>query len=74
MERVDPDRTIKPHLAFGFGIHHCVGAQLARREMAIAYPALLRRFPTLRLAVPAEELAYRPFSIVYGVGSLPVAW
>jgi cytochrome P450 len=74
MERVDPDRDIKPHLAFGFGIHHCVGAQLARREMAIAYPALLRRFPTLRLAVPAEELAYRPFSIVYGVGSLPVAW
>jgi cytochrome P450 len=74
MERVDPDRTVKPHLAFGFGIHHCVGAQLARREMAIAYPALLRRFPTLRLAVPAEELAYRPFSIVYGVGSLPVAW
>ncbi|MDT7661102.1 MAG: hypothetical protein QOD04_658 [Pseudonocardiales bacterium] len=74
MERVDPDRIVKPHLAFGFGIHHCVGAQLARREMAIAYPALLRRFPTLRLAVPAEELAYRPFSIVYGVGSLPVAW
>ncbi|HEY0573013.1 MAG TPA: cytochrome P450 [Pseudonocardia sp.] len=74
MDRVDPDREVKPHLAFGFGIHHCVGAQLARREMAIAYPALLRRFPTLRLAAPPEELGYRPFSIVYGVGSLPVTW
>ena len=74
MERVDADRETKPHLAFGYGIHHCVGAQLARREMAIAYPALLRRFPTLRLAAPPEELAYRQFSIVYGVGALPVAW
>jgi cytochrome P450 len=74
MERVDADRETKPHLAFGYGIHHCVGAQLARREMAIAYPALLRRFPTLRLATPPVELAYRQFSIVYGVGALPVAW
>ena len=74
MDRVDPDREVKPHLAFGFGIHHCVGAQLARREMAIAYPALLRRFPSLRLATAPEELGYRPFSIVYGVGSLPVTW
>src|SRR5882757_3286634 len=65
MDRVDPDREVKPHLAFGFGIHHCVGAQLARREMAIAYPALLRRFPSLRLATAPEELGYRPFSIVY---------
>jgi cytochrome P450 len=75
MDRVDPDReSRKPHVAFGYGIHHCVGAQLARREMAIAYPALLRRFPTLRLATPPEELAYRPFSIVYGVATLPVVW
>ncbi|HEX4250353.1 MAG TPA: cytochrome P450 [Pseudonocardia sp.] len=74
IEQVDPDRDTKPHLAFGYGIHHCVGAQLARREMAIAYPALLRRFPTLRLATPPDELAYRPFSIVYGVGALPVTW
>jgi hypothetical protein len=42
--------------------------------MAIAYPALLRRFPGLRLAVPEPELLYRPFSIVYGVDGLPVVW
>jgi cytochrome P450 len=64
----------RSHVAFGYGIHHCVGAQLARREMAIAYPALLRRFPGLRLAAPEQELPYRPFSIVYGVDGLPVAW
>jgi cytochrome P450 len=74
MDRIDPGRSVSPHVAFGYGIHHCVGAQLARREMAIAYPALLRRFPTLRLAVPADEVAYRPFSIVYGVNTLPVTW
>jgi cytochrome P450 len=73
-ERLDPGRGAKSHLAFGHGIHHCVGAQLARREMALAFPALLRRFPGLRLAGPPEELAYRPFSIVYGIGSLPVHW
>jgi cytochrome P450 len=75
-ERVNPDRGVgsRAHMAFGYGIHHCVGAQLARREMAIAYPALLRRFPGLRLAVPEPELLYRPFSIVYGVDGLPVVW
>jgi cytochrome P450 len=73
-ERLDPDRRTRPHLAFGHGIHHCVGARLARREMALAYPALLRRFPGLRLAGPPEQLSYRPFSIVYGVASLPVRW
>ncbi len=74
MEQVDPGRAPTSHLAFGHGIHHCVGAQLARREMVLAFPALLRRFPTLRLATPAAQLSYRPFSIVYGVGSLPVIW
>jgi cytochrome P450 len=73
-ERMNPDREAGSHVAFGYGVHHCVGAQLARREMALAYPALLRRFPTLRLAVPEAELPYRPFSIVYGVDGLPVAW
>jgi cytochrome P450 len=73
-ERLDPARDAGGHVAFGYGIHHCVGAQLARREMALAYPALLRRFGSLRLATPAEELSYRPFSIVYGVSALPVTW
>jgi cytochrome P450 len=73
-ERLDPTRDAGGHVAFGYGIHHCVGAQLARREMALAYPALLRRYGKLRLATPAEKLPYRPFSIVYGVAALPVTW
>ncbi|MCW2947910.1 MAG: linalool 8-monooxygenase [Actinoallomurus sp.] len=70
------DLTRKPtsHVAFGHGIHHCLGAPLARMEMRIAYPALLRRFPALRLAVPFEEVPFRTYSAVYGVRSLPVAW
>ncbi|HEU5160928.1 MAG TPA: cytochrome P450 [Streptosporangiaceae bacterium] len=70
------DLTRKPtaHVAFGHGIHHCLGAPLARLELRIAFPALLRRFPGLRLAVPFEELRYRPLSVVYGVRSLPVTW
>jgi cytochrome P450 len=75
-DQLNPERGsgARAHMAFGYGIHHCVGAQLARREMAIAFPALLRRFPTLHLAQPESELPYRPFSIVYGVDGLPVAW
>ncbi|MGH8792811.1 MAG: cytochrome P450, partial [Stackebrandtia sp.] len=73
-ESVDPSRSAPPHMAFGHGIHRCVGAELGRLEMRIAYPALLRRFPGLRLAVPFEELKFRELSIVYGVDALPVAW
>ncbi|WP_424528792.1 cytochrome P450 [Sphaerisporangium viridialbum] len=74
LDRFDPSRDAGPHLAFGHGIHHCLGAPLARMEMRIAFPALLRRFPGLRLAVPVEEVPFRSFSVVYGVESLPVAW
>ncbi|MFF2409786.1 cytochrome P450 [Streptomyces sp. NPDC058092] len=70
--RFDPHRNPSGHLAFGYGIHRCVGAELARMELRSAYPALARRFPRMRLAVPPEELAFRKLSIVYGVESLPV--
>ena len=60
------------HLAFGYGFHRCVGAELARMELNLAFPALARRFPDLALAVPASELDYRALSIVYGVDSVPV--
>ncbi len=70
--RVDPHRVPAGHLAFGHGLHRCVGAELARMELRMAYPALVRRFPNLRLAVPASELSYRDVSIVYGLTSLPV--
>ncbi|MFB7587032.1 cytochrome P450 [Streptomyces sp. NPDC056169] len=82
----DPERYADPHtldlrrdagghLAFGHGIHLCLGAQLARVEMRVAFTALLDRFPTLRLAVPAEEVVLRPEAAdIYGVKSLPVTW
>lgn len=83
----DPERFADPHvldlrrqdtgghLAFSHGIHQCLGQQLARVEMRVAFCALLDRFPTLRLAVPAEEVALRPETAdIYGVKSLPVTW
>jgi cytochrome P450 len=70
-DRFDPDRrVISGHLAFGHGFHRCVGAELARMELRIAYPALARRFPGLTLAT--DDLDFRRKSIVYGVESLPV--
>jgi cytochrome P450 len=62
------------HLAFGHGVHQCLGQQLARIEMRIAYRALFERFPDLRLAVPAEEVPLRDDAVVYGVWRLPVTW
>ncbi|MEE1815972.1 cytochrome P450 [Streptomyces sp. SP18ES09] len=82
----DPERYADPHaldlrrdagghLAFGHGIHLCLGAQLARVEMRVAFAALLARFPTLRLAVPAEDVPLRPETAdIFGVKSLPVTW
>ncbi|MET8543999.1 cytochrome P450 [Kitasatospora sp. NPDC004799] len=82
----DPERFADPHvldlrrqdgghLAFGHGIHQCLGQQLARIEMRVAFPALLNRFPTLRLAVPPEEVPLRPeLADIHGVKSLPVTW
>jgi cytochrome P450 len=62
------------HVTFGHGVHQCLGQQLARIEMRAAYPALLRRFPTLRLAVPPEEVPVRDDMAIYGVHSLMVEW
>ncbi|WP_353944472.1 cytochrome P450 [Streptomyces sp. HUAS MG91] len=60
------------HLAFGYGIHRCIGAELGKMELRAAFPQLVRRFPELQLAVAPEELEFRKLSIVYGVDSLPV--
>lgn len=62
------------HLAFGHGMHRCVGAELARMELRIVFPALFRRFPHLALAVPEERLAWRRLSFVHGVEALPVSF
>jgi cytochrome P450 len=61
------------HMAFGHGIHQCLGQQLARVEMQVAFRGLLDRFPALRLAVPFEDLRVRP-GLVFDVHELPVTW
>jgi cytochrome P450 len=73
-DRLDVTRDAGGHLAFGHGVHHCLGAPLARMEMRIAFPALLRRFPGLAPAVPFEEVSFRAFHFIYGLQSLPVTW
>lgn len=72
MDTFDPDRPPSSHLAFGHGFHRCVGAELARLELRIAFPRLVRRFPELALAVDPSDLTFRDQSIVYAVDSLPV--
>jgi cytochrome P450 len=72
VDTVDLQRKSSPHLAFGYGIHRCVGAELARMELRTAYPALLRRFPAIRPAIPELDIPYRKLSFVYGVDALPV--
>jgi cytochrome P450 len=73
-DRLDITRGAMGHAAFGHGLHHCLGAPLARMEMRMAFPALLRRFPKLELAVPFEEVPFRPHHFVHGLQSLPVTW
>ncbi|MGW3076005.1 MULTISPECIES: cytochrome P450 [unclassified Kitasatospora] len=74
VEELDLDRDARRHLAFGFGVHQCLGQPLARAELQIALATLFRRLPGLRLAVPREELSFRTDSFIYGMHSLPVAW
>ncbi|MEV4107554.1 cytochrome P450 [Nonomuraea sp. NPDC049695] len=73
-DRLDLTRRGGGHLAFGHGIHQCLGQQLARVELRVAYPALLRRFPGLRLTVPPEQVPLRTRATLYGVNRLPVTW
>jgi cytochrome P450 len=73
-EVLDIRRGAPGHLAFGHGVHHCLGAPLARMEMRIAFPALLRRFPTLALAENFTDVPFRSFHFIYGLKSLEVAW
>ncbi len=72
LDRFDPARATRPHLAFGYGVHRCVGAELARMELRTAYPALLRRFPDIAPATDLDALEYRKLSFVFGVEALPV--
>jgi oxidation protein CepF len=74
-DRFDISREPAAHVAFGHGVHYCLGAPLARMVLRIAYPALLGRFPGLRLVGPASDIRFRAArSRVYGVEALPVTW
>lgn len=73
-DRFDIRRTARGHLAFGHGIHHCLGAPLARLEGRIAVETLLRRLPDLNLAVDPDSLVRRPGTMLRGLVALPVGW
>ena len=73
-DRLRVTRDAVGHVAFGHGVHHCLGAPLARMEMRIAFPALLQRFPGLAVDIAPEMLTFRQRSIVFGLDALPVRW
>jgi pentalenic acid synthase len=75
----DPDtfdvhRSARHHIAFGYGVHQCLGQNLARLELEVILTALFDRIPTLRLAVPVDQLTLRPGTTIQGVNELPVTW
>jgi cytochrome P450 len=72
-ETFDVDRNTRGHLGFGYGVHQCIGQNLARVEMQVAFAALARRLPGLRLAVSPGELSFKEADI-YGMDELPVTW
>jgi cytochrome P450 len=73
-DRFDIGRGPTRHMAFGYGAHYCLGAPMARLEMAIAIPALLRRFPGLELGQTFDTLPFRSSHFIYGLESLKVTW
>ena len=72
-ETLDADRNTRGHLGFGYGVHQCIGQNLARVEMQVAFATLARRLPGLKLAVPPDELRFKEADI-YGMKELPVTW
>ncbi|MFF0513372.1 cytochrome P450 [Streptomyces sp. NPDC004250] len=73
-DTLDWHRPARHHVAFGFGIHQCLGQNLARAELEIALRSLFERLPELRLAAPAEEIPFKPGDTIQGMLALPVAW
>lgn len=73
-DRFDVRRGHCPHLTFGHGPRYCIGAPLARLELATVLSGLVSRFPTLRLAVPVTELSLRRDTLTEGLATLPVTW
>jgi cytochrome P450 len=73
-DRFDVTRDAANHLSFGAGVHHCLGAQLARVELQEAFRGLIGRLPGLRLAAPASELEFKPGMAIHSLRRLPVLW
>ncbi|MWA14383.1 cytochrome P450 [Streptomyces sp. BA2] len=73
-EELDFHRADRHHLAFGYGVHQCLGQNLARAEIEIALRSLFDRMPELRLAVPAREIPFKPGDTIQGMLELPVTW
>jgi cytochrome P450 len=73
-ERFDIGRDSRSHVAFGYGIHQCLGQNLARLELEVVFTSLFRRVPGLRLAVPLEQLQFKNDAIMYGIHEVPVTW
>lgn len=71
---LDLTRDARHHLTFGYGPHQCLGQPLARVELQVVYPTLLRRMPDLRLAVPVEKLPFKTHMVFYGLFAMPVTW
>jgi cytochrome P450 len=73
-DELDITRPARHHVAFGYGIHQCLGQPLARAELQIAIPTLLRRIPDLALAVPFDQVEFKDGNYIFGVRALPVTW
>jgi len=73
-DRFDVHRDASRHLAFGFGIHQCLGQVLARLELQVVLPMLLQRLPNLRVAAADGEIRFKDDMQIYGVHNLPVTW
>ncbi|EKX68181.1 cytochrome P450 [Streptomyces ipomoeae] len=73
-DRLDLTRDARRHVAFGFGIHQCLGQPLARMELQVVYGTLYKRVPGLKLACSPEDVRFKEDAFVYGVHELPVTW
>ena len=73
-DTLDIDRNARGHLGFGYGVHQCIGQNLARAELQIALATLARRLPGLKLAVSPNELIFQYHQEIFGIEKLPVTW
>jgi cytochrome P450 len=73
-EELNIHRDARRHFAFGYGAHQCLGQHLGRLELDIAYTTLFSRVPTIRLAVPFEELPFKSDAMLYGINEVPITW